>query len=103
MLTLENAIPNIPLPARYRGTNILNPIYVIKTERRKHRKSHGKISFVELSKKIAQNWNNSDKGVKDFFKELSEKDYERYKSDLKRSKDYDASAARLTADNGIPS
>mmetsp|Transcript_6017 Transcript_6017/g.8946 ORF Transcript_6017/g.8946 Transcript_6017/m.8946 type:complete len:394 (-) Transcript_6017:44-1225(-) len=101
LLTLENAFLDTPLPARYRGTNILNPIYAIKTERRKHRKSHGKISFIQLSKKIAQNWNNSDKGIKDYFKELSVKDYERYKSDLKKSKDHDASVARLAADDGI--
>jgi len=103
LLTLENAFLNTPLPARYRGANILNPIYEIKTERRKHRKTHGKISFIRLSKKIAQNWKHSDKGIKDYFKELSLKDCGRYKSDLKKSKDHDASVARLTAVDGIPS
>eukprot|EP00957_Ditylum_brightwellii_P203200 15333625-Ditylum_brightwellii.AAC.1 len=38
MLTLENAITNVPCPARYRGLNILNPIYAVKNEKRKDHK-----------------------------------------------------------------
>eukprot|EP00957_Ditylum_brightwellii_P130752 9975585-Ditylum_brightwellii.AAC.1 len=99
-LTLHNAIPNFPCPARYHGYEILNPIYAIKTERRKHRRVHGKIGFVELAKKIAQNWKDVDKDVKEYFKELSSKDHERYCCDIKRSKDHGVSMTVLTA-NGM--
>jgi len=101
-VALENAIPNAPLPARYRGANILNPIFAIKSERRKHRKLHGKIGFIQLSKQIAENWKTSDKEVKDYFRELSVKDFERYKNDLKRSKFSSVLAEKSTGTIRLP-
>jgi len=79
LLALEDALHNVPLPARYRGANILNPLKVINNQRRKHCKSHGKIGFVQLSQTIAKKWKHADQETKDYFKALSVKDLQRYK------------------------
>eukprot|EP00957_Ditylum_brightwellii_P021860 1648752-Ditylum_brightwellii.AAC.1 len=102
MLLLDNAIPNVPCPARYRGSNILNPIYKVKTEKRKHHRAHGKISFIQLGKKVAQNWKCAGEDVKDYFRELSFKDHERYFCELGRSEYQYAAMAMLTTDGRIP-
>jgi HMG (high mobility group) box len=57
-----------------------------RTVKRRHRKSHGKISFSELSKKISQRWNELPKHQKKFFNEVAAKDWERYHREIEQQK-----------------
>ena len=52
--------------------------------KRRHRKSHGKISFSELSKKISKRWKSLSKEQKNFFYEVAAKDWERYQNEIKQ-------------------
>jgi HMG (high mobility group) box len=50
--------------------------------KRKHRKSHGKISFTELSKTVSKRWKALSKDEKGFYQQVATKDWERYQNDL---------------------
>ena len=53
-----------------------------RTTKRRHRKSHGKISFSSLSKLVSQRWKELPEAHKGFYKELASKDWTRYQMDL---------------------
>lgn len=55
-----------------------------RTVKRRHRKSHGKISFSELSKKISRRWNELPEHQKNFFNEVAAKDWERYHREIEQ-------------------
>jgi HMG (high mobility group) box len=50
--------------------------------KRKHCKSHGRISFHSLSKRIAQSWNKLPDTVKQVFHNIAAQDTERYKREM---------------------
>jgi hypothetical protein len=54
--------------------------------KRRHRKVHGKISFMDLACVIADRWNDLDAQVKYVFEEVAAAANETYKSDLKEWK-----------------
>jgi HMG (high mobility group) box len=54
--------------------------------KRRHRKSHGKISFAELSRRISQRWKDLPEDQKTFFGEVSSQDWERYRKELEQRK-----------------
>jgi HMG (high mobility group) box len=57
-----------------------------RTVKRRHRKSHGKISFAELSRKISQRWNDLPEHQKKFFNEVAARDWERYHHEIEQQK-----------------
>jgi phage baseplate assembly protein W len=61
--------------------NIENILYTRK-EKRPHRKTHGTISFQELSREIANNWKTIEPGYKSLLDTYAAKDLDRYRNDL---------------------
>ena len=57
-----------------------------RTVKRRHRKSHGKISFSELSKRISQRWKELPQQQKSFFNEVAAKDWDRYHREIEQQK-----------------
>jgi HMG (high mobility group) box len=57
-----------------------------RTVKRRHRKTHGKISFATLSKRISQRWKELPESQKIFFGEVAAKDWERYHRELAKQK-----------------
>ena len=57
-----------------------------RTVKRRHRKSHGKISFAELSKKISQCWKELPEHHKNFFNEVAARDWARYHREMEQHK-----------------
>ncbi len=57
-----------------------------KRAKRKHRKQHGKIGFLELSRVITSRWaklEETDPDIKQFVSKLAKQEYEEYKRELK--------------------
>jgi HMG (high mobility group) box len=52
------------------------------TVKRKHCKSHGRISFASLSKHIAASWKKLPDSAKSVFREIAAADYQRYKTEM---------------------
>ena len=75
----------IPLPARYNGI-VLPPNWNEPNckEKRKHRKTHGKISFQDLTEMISKNWASIDEETKHYCQTVSEIGRKRYKEELNR-------------------
>jgi HMG (high mobility group) box len=55
------------------------------SQKRKHRKVHGKISFRSLTKRIAAKWKALPDEVKDAFREISDRDHHRYANGGRRT------------------
>eukprot|EP00977_Amphora_coffeiformis_P021307 scaffold9178_cov176-Amphora_coffeaeformis.AAC.3 len=53
-----------------------------RTKKRRHRKSHGRISFVELSKEISNRWKKLPDKKKEFYREVAAMDFNRYQCEL---------------------
>ena len=53
-----------------------------RTTKRRHRKSHGKISFSSLSKLVSLRWKELPEEHKNFYKDLASKDRTRYQMEL---------------------
>ena len=76
------------VPNRYRDTR-LSPNWYFgpgKRAKRKHRKQHGKIGFLELSRVIASRWNKleeTDPDIKQFVSKLAEQEMDDYRRELK--------------------
>jgi hypothetical protein len=51
-------------------------------EKRKHRRTHGKISFMELSKSVSSKWGNLTEGEKQFYKDVYRRNDAAYKIEL---------------------
>jgi len=81
----KRAEDEIPLPARYKGV-VLSPNWYDSNfkEKRKHRKSHGKISFQQLTDMISKNWATIDEETKNYCQAISEITRKRYKEELSR-------------------
>ena len=72
-------------PPRYRSLTLPKHWYTkgSRPKRRGHRKAHGKISFVELTKLISQRWREADQVTREYCRELSQRGLKRYKEDMK--------------------
>jgi HMG (high mobility group) box len=57
-----------------------------RTQKRSHRKTHGKISFTALSKLVSQRWKEIQPEQKEFYQHVASKDWERYQDELTRCK-----------------
>ena len=76
------------VPRRYRDTR-LSPDWYFgpgKRAKRKHRKVHGKIGFLELSRVITSRWtmlDETDPDIKQFVTKLADQEMDEYKRELK--------------------
>jgi len=72
-------------PPRYRSLTLPKQWYTkgSRPKRRGHRKTHGKISFVELTKLISQRWREADQVTKVYCRDLAQGGLKRYKEDIK--------------------
>jgi HMG (high mobility group) box len=52
------------------------------TMKRKHRKSHGKVSFIDLSKLISKRWKELCEEGKKFYQQVASKDRDRYRKEI---------------------
>ncbi|KAL7465996.1 hypothetical protein ACHAXS_006287 [Conticribra weissflogii] len=67
---------------------------------KKHRRIHGVMSFIELSKAIAKHWNEADNETKMYCRDLAEEELERYQTKLnKYVEKYGYDAVRRTYKN----
>jgi HMG (high mobility group) box len=55
--------------------------YQDRSQKRRHRKSHGKIDFATLSRMVSHRWKNLPEDRKNFFKEIACKDMQRYRKE----------------------
>ena len=53
-----------------------------RTVKRRHRKTHGKVSFTTLSKLISQRWRELSAEHKEFYRQIAQEDLERYQREL---------------------
>jgi HMG (high mobility group) box len=56
--------------------------YRDRSQKRSHRKSHGKISFATLSRIVAQRWKELPENRKQFYQDLAAEDLKRYRHEL---------------------
>jgi len=95
---------NDPLmPERYRDLPLRADWYISgkskKPSKRKHRKSHGKIGFLELTRMIAARWAKVDEETKKYCKMMAAMELVKYKEDMES---YNAYKDRLSAIGEIP-
>jgi HMG (high mobility group) box len=57
-----------------------------RTQKRRHRKTHGKITFTALSKLVSKRWKQLQPEQKEFYQHVACKDWKRYQEDLTRCK-----------------
>jgi hypothetical protein len=85
------------VPRRYRSIKLLPDWYAgpgKKQQKRRHRKSHGKIGFLELSRVISKRWatlESSDPETKRYVSQIAARELEEYKLEMKQYKDLLAS------------
>ncbi len=53
-----------------------------RTNKRRHRKTHGKISFTSLSKMVSKHWKELPEEHKNFYKQVASRDWQRYQQEL---------------------
>ena len=78
-----------PLPSKYSDLVYLNDWHLPgkeKRRKRRHRKTHGKIGFKELSLKIASSWKSADAETKLFCAKMSDISLLQYKKDMRAYK-----------------
>lgn len=63
-----------------------------RTKKRRHRKTHGKIDFTTLSKRISAAWKALSEEHKDFYRQVAARDWERYQDELGRYKEATSSS-----------
>lgn len=71
----------------------IESIVCMSRETRRHRKTHGRISFGDLARKIAEKWKNIAPKQKAVFEHYAELDMRRYRKDVKLWKDRKESEA----------
>ncbi|KAL3797197.1 hypothetical protein ACHAW5_006059 [Stephanodiscus triporus] len=74
---------DIPIPSRYKNV-VLSPMWYEPNmkEKRKHRKTHGKISFKDLTAIISQNWATIDAETKQYCTRVSDLGRKLYKETM---------------------
>lgn len=95
---------NDPLmPARYRSLPLRADWYISgkskKPTKRKHRKSHGKIGFLELTRMIAARWAKVDDETRKYCKMMAAMELVKYKEDMESYNQY---KEQLSAIGEIP-
>ncbi len=58
-----------------------------RTKKRRHRKSHGQISFISLSKEISARWKKLTDEHKNFYREVASLDFARFQNETKQMSD----------------
>jgi hypothetical protein len=53
-----------------------------RTKKRRHRKTHGKIAFTDLSRMVSKRWKELPEDKKAFYKQTAAKDLERYRHEI---------------------
>lgn len=57
-----------------------NSAFETSSRKRSHRKSHGKISFTDLSKLVSKRWKELPDGGREYFKQIASADFKRFQS-----------------------
>jgi len=72
-------------PERYRDLVLPQDWYVVgkcRDKKRKHRKTHGTITFVQLTKAISKSWGEVDDATKQYCSDLADVELKRYRKDM---------------------
>jgi hypothetical protein len=90
--SLDNKVYLDDVPQRYKSIRLLPDWYAGpgKRKKRKHRKQHGKIGFLELSRVISARWAQLaeiDPETKAFVQKIAQSEIEEYYRDMKRYKE----------------
>ena len=90
--SLDNKVYLDDVPQRYKNIRLLPDWYAGpgKRKKRKHRKQHGKIGFLELSRVISARWAELveiDPETKAFVQKIAQSEIEEYYRDMKRYKE----------------
>lgn len=99
----KSYLPDVP--RRYRSTKLLPDWYAgpgKKQQKRRHRKSHGKIGFLELSRVISKRWatlDTSDPETKRFVSQIAARELDEYKLEMKQYKELLASENAASESN----
>jgi HMG (high mobility group) box len=64
-----------------------------RTKKRRHRKTHGKIAFTDLSRMVSKRWKELPEDKKAFYKHTAAKDLERYRQEIHEMESKQESAA----------
>ncbi|KAL7520574.1 hypothetical protein ACHAWX_005290 [Stephanocyclus meneghinianus] len=102
--TQEALFKDDPLmPQRYRTLPLRADWYISgkskKPSKRKHRKTHGKIGFLELTRMIAARWANVDEETRTYCKMMAAMELVKYKEDVES---YNVYKARLEKMGEVP-
>eukprot|EP00565_Helicotheca_tamesis_P008619 CAMPEP_0185731044 /NCGR_PEP_ID=MMETSP1171-20130828/11707_1 /TAXON_ID=374046 /ORGANISM="Helicotheca tamensis, Strain CCMP826" /LENGTH=237 /DNA_ID=CAMNT_0028400213 /DNA_START=94 /DNA_END=807 /DNA_ORIENTATION=+ len=62
--------------------------------KRPHRRTHGKISFTDLTRQVSKLWKDADDEIKAIFKKLADEDRERYEREMREMNSFDAENAQ---------
>jgi hypothetical protein len=90
--SLDNKVYLDDVPERYKNIRLLRDWYVGpgKRKKRKHRKQHGKIGFLELSQIVSKRWAELDKvdpETKIFVQKIAKSEIDNYYREMKQYKD----------------
>ena len=90
--SLDNKVYLDDVPERYKNIRLLRDWYVGpgKRKKRKHRKQHGKIGFLELSQIVSKRWAELDKvdpETKIFVQKIARSEIDNYYREMKQYKD----------------
>ena len=96
------------VPRRYRSIRLLSDWYAGpgKRQKRKHRKSHGMIGFLELSRVISKRWatlETTDPETKRYVTRIAKRELEEYKLEMKHYKELTSADAAAAAVKTQPS
>jgi len=102
----DNKSYRLDVPRRYRCIKLLPDWYAGpgKRQKRKHRKSHGKIGFLELSRVISGKWatlSTTDPETKRFVTLIAARELDEYKLEMKQYKELAKNVATSLASAGV--
>ena len=89
---MENKILHDDVPQRYKNIKLMPDWYAgpsKRTKKRKHRKQHGKIGFLELSKTISKRWSTLDQvdpETKSFVQKIAKSEVAEYYKEMNEYK-----------------
>jgi len=90
---MENKILHDDVPQRYKNIKLMPDWYAgpsKRTKKRKHRKQHGKIGFLELSKTISKRWSQLDQvdpETKSFVQKIAKSEVAEYYKEMNKYKE----------------
>jgi len=90
---MENKILHDDVPQRYKNIKLMPDWYAgpsKRTKKRKHRKQHGKIGFLELSKTISKRWSQLDQvdpETKSFVQKIAKLEVAEYYKEMNKYKE----------------